>query len=230
LSLFDDYLYIAHHIDRSMAKRFCPRLRGEVLDIGCGSKPYRPLLIGATGYVGLDSDPTRGPDVVGSALDLPFQDASFDSVLCNEVIEHVPDPQLALREIHRVLRPGGLLYLTAPQAWGLHYEPEDYFRYTKYGISHLLNKAGFQLFEIRQMGGLFSFGVVRLIDLVVLKALFPLFDLIRLRRGRYRAAGLLAFPINLIASPLTSLLDRLDPFNAYGWAALAAKPTQSDGR
>jgi SAM-dependent methyltransferase len=145
--------------------------------------------------------------------------------MCTEVMEHVPKPARALEEIHRVLRAGGLLYLTVPQAWGLHYEPHDYYRYTKYGISHLLEEAGFQTLQVCQMGGLFSYGVVRLIDLVVFRGLFPLLDRLHVYRGRYHLAALLASPLNLIAVPITSLLDRLDPFNAYGWAVWAAKPS-----
>jgi SAM-dependent methyltransferase len=224
VSLLDDYLYIAHRIDRSAATTFCPRLRGEVLDIGCGRRPYRALLTRASGYIGMDSNPDVKPDVVGSVLDLPFEDASFDGVMCTEVLEHVPDPSRALAEIRRVMRGGGLLYLTVPQAWGLHYEPHDYFRYTKYGIGHLLEKAGLAVLEIRQTGGLFSYSAVRFVDLVVLRGLFPILDRLGLHRGRYRLAALLALPFNLIAVPLTSLLDRLDPLNAYGWAVLAEKP------
>jgi SAM-dependent methyltransferase len=223
MSLIDDYLYIAHRIDRAMARRFCPRLRGAILDVGCGMRPYRALLTEASTYVGLDSNPSLEPDVVGSVLRLPFENGSFDGVLCNEVLEHVPTPTRALEELHRVLRRGGRLYVTVPQAWGLHYEPDDYYRYTRYGISHLLEQAGFELLEVRQMGGLFSYAAVRFVDLMVLRGLFPLLERLHLRRGKYRLAALLALPLNLIAFPLTSLLDRFDPLNAYGWAVLAAK-------
>jgi len=135
----------------------------------------------------------------------------------------VPEPGVALAELHRVMRPGALLYVTVPQAWGLHYEPHDYYRYTKYGISHLLREAGFEVAEVRQMGGLFSYFAVRLIDLVVLRGLFPICDRLRLRRGRYRLAALAMLPFNLVFAPLSSMFDRLDPLNAYGWAVLAVR-------
>lgn len=206
-----------------MAETFCPRLGGAVLDVGCGGRPYRSLLRNASSYVGLDPNPDLGPDVVGSALRLPFPASSFDGVMCNEVLEHIPDPRAALRETHRVLRPGGLLYTTVPQAWGLHYEPVDYYRFTIYGIAHLLEEAGFAVLETRQMGGLFSYFAVRLLDLFVLTGLFPLLDRMRLKRGRYRLAALLVLPLNFVLAPLVTLLDRLDPFNAYGWAVLARR-------
>lgn len=221
--IVDDYLHIAHAIDRSMAEAFCPQLRGEVLDIGCGMRPYRRFLTNTSRYVGLDMNPDVRPDVVGSVLDLPFEDGAFDGVMCNEVLEHIPDPAKALNEIHRVLRPGGLTYITVPQAWGLHYEPHDFYRYTRYGIAHLLEEAGFSVGETRQMGGLFSYFAVRLIDLFVLAGLFPLLDRIGLDRGRYRLAALIVLPANWLLSPLTRLLDRLDRVNAYGWAVVAHK-------
>jgi len=71
--LLDDYLHIAHRIDRGMAERYCPRLTGEVLDVGCGRRPYRAYLTGASRYVGLDPNPDVEPDVVASVLELPFR-------------------------------------------------------------------------------------------------------------------------------------------------------------
>jgi SAM-dependent methyltransferase len=230
MSLLDDYLYIAHAIDRSMAKQFCPRLRGEVLDVGCGTRPYAPFLTNASRYVGMDSNPDVNPDVIGSVLELPFEPHSFDAVLCNEVLEHVPDPARALREVNRVLRDNGTVYVTVPQSWGLHYEPHDYFRFTRYGISHLLVEAGFTVDDVRQMGGLFSYFAVRVIDLVVLGALFPLLARLGLRRGNYRIAALLVLPLNALLSPVVSMLDRRDRVNAYGWAVVARKrPSSPDG-
>jgi SAM-dependent methyltransferase len=204
-----------------MARRFCPRLSGHVLDIGCGHRPLARHLNPDVRYVGVDTNADVEPDVLGSVLDLPFADASFDGAMCNEVIEHVPDPARALAEVRRVLRAGGLLYLTAPQTWGLHYEPHDYFRYTQYGLRYLLSQAGFELVEVRRMGGLFSVFFARLIDLFVVSVLFKALDLFRLRRGRYRLAAVLALPLNAVLTPIVSVLDRLDPTNAYGWAVLA---------
>jgi SAM-dependent methyltransferase len=221
--ILDDYLHIAHRIDRSMAAEFCPRLHGRVLDIGCGRRPYQRYLSSASTYVGLDANPDVEPDILGSALDLPLPNQSFDSVMCTEVLEHVPEPAAALRETHRVLREGGLLYVTVPQAWGLHYQPHDFYRFTCFGIWHLLDQAGFDVLDTRQMGGLFSYAVVRFMDLIVASCLFPLLDRMSLRRGRYRLAALLLLPFNVLLAPVVTLLDRWDHLNAYGWALLARK-------
>lgn len=223
--ILDDHLYIAHRIDRAAARRHCPRLTGLVLDVGCGRQPYRDLLPPQSSYVGMEVSGDVSPDLVGSVLDLPVRSESVDAVICTQVLEHVPEPARGVAEMHRVLRPGGKLYVTVPQSWGLHYEPHDYFRFTKYGVAYLLERAGFRIRAIEQMGGLFSYAVVRLIDLAA-TAWFGLCDRIGLRRGRYRIAALAALPVNLLARPLIAL-DRIDRLNPYGWAVLAEKPAPS---
>src|SRR5262245_61209323 len=88
-------------------------VRGRLLDVGCGLRPYeKTFFAAATEYVGADipSERTR-PDVECSALSLPFEENAFDTVTSTEVLEHVPDPLRAMREMRRVLKPGGYLIL-----------------------------------------------------------------------------------------------------------------------
>lgn len=226
--IFDDYLYIAHRIGQKMARRYCSSLSGVVIDVGCGRRPYRRFLPTNASYVGVDSNRDLSPDVVASVTALPFRTGSIDAVMCSEVLEHVPEPSLALGEINRVLRSGSRLYMTVPQSWGLHYEPDDYFRYTRYGIGYLLEQNGFEIRQIEQMGGLFSYFAVRVLDLFVTGVLFRLCDAIRLERGRYRLAAMLVLPFNLVMIPIVSALDRLDATNAYGWAVLAEKVAEPE--
>jgi SAM-dependent methyltransferase len=95
-------------------------VKGVTLDVGCGHKPYeKTFFAGAEKYVGMDYLTNRSqPDVVGSGTDIPLGDAGFDTVVCTEVLEHVPDPLKALREMHRVLKPGGHLILSTPMYAG----------------------------------------------------------------------------------------------------------------
>ena len=86
----------------------------------------------------------------GSAL--PFGDASFDHVLCTEVLEHVPDPALFLADISRILRPGGSLILTVPWSARLHHAPHDYTRFTKFALDLRLRAAGFNSIVIEERG------------------------------------------------------------------------------
>ena len=82
---------------------------------------------------------------------------SYDTALCLELLEHVPDPSRALSEISRVLKRGGWLILSVPHLSRLHEEPNDFYRYTKYGLQFLLERAGFHALEIAPRAGVVSF-------------------------------------------------------------------------
>ncbi|HMQ34138.1 MAG TPA: class I SAM-dependent methyltransferase [Chloroflexaceae bacterium] len=139
---------------------------GRALDLGCGARPYMELFGHVEQYVGLDLPDVPAADVHGDGQTLPFQSASFDTVLCNEVLEHVPEPARLLREAARVLRPGGVLLLTTPQTWGLHHEPHDFYRYTRYGLRHLAAQAGLEVLEVAPTSGLWATLAQRLADTV----------------------------------------------------------------
>jgi SAM-dependent methyltransferase len=134
---------------------------GRLLDIGCGKKPYQPIFSpGISEYIGVDLPralaATTVVDVYASALRLPFAPETCDTVLCNEVLEHVPEPVQLMIEAARVLKHGGLLILTTPMTWGLHEEPYDYYRYTPYGLKYLAEHAGLQVEKIDPTSGLWG--------------------------------------------------------------------------
>ena len=145
-------------------ERVAPRTRGRLLDVGCGSKPYEGIFRAHVDeYVGLElresfertaAAESGAPDVLYDGKRMPFDDASFDTVLCIQVLEHTPEPRPLLAEIARVLRPGGLLVLSAPFAFRLHEEPHDYFRYTSFGLESLCTDAGFDVEETWAQGSL----------------------------------------------------------------------------
>lgn len=125
---------------------------GRMLDVGCGSKPYRemfaPYVTHHYGTDYIDTEYIGIMDIAADATALPFADASFDTVLCTEVIEHVPNPAQAFAEISRVLKPGGYLLLTTPQTWELHRPPYDYYRYTRYGLRYLAKTNGLEVVKL----------------------------------------------------------------------------------
>ena len=125
---------------------------GDVLDVGCGEMPYREFAPEGTTWTGLDVEDNASADLHGSADHIPARDASFQTVLCTQVLEHVPDPVAVLRETRRVLCPGGILILTAPQYWEAHEEPHDYYRYTVHGLRRLLEDSGFDVVEHEAQG------------------------------------------------------------------------------
>lgn len=115
----------------------------RLLDAGCGEKPYAPLFAPYVAvYVGLDTAPHAHADLVGSAESIPAADGSFDVVLCVQVLEHVDDPARAIRELHRVTRPGGRVLLSTHGAMVYHPNPSDSWRWTHEGLERLLAANG----------------------------------------------------------------------------------------
>jgi SAM-dependent methyltransferase len=203
-----------------------PRLVGHVLDVGAGAQPYRRYLATGCSYVSMDISHNTGADIVGSVLEIPQDDDVFDGIICTEVIEHVNDPKGAIVELHRVSRSGAFLYLTAPMSWGLHYEPYDYFRYTKYGLTAILEEGGFRVLEVRQIGGVFVMAWARITDALVslvYRVGFPLKYLVG-NRARIAIISLMLMPFVVIGDLLATVADAIIPGSrrdALGWAVLA---------
>ncbi len=114
--------------------------RARTLDIGGGSGPYKKYF---PNRVCIDTTAGDGVDFAGDAHDLSrFRDGEFSCILCTEVLEHLHAPQEAIDEMWRVLAPGGKLILTTRFIFPLHNIPGDYFRFTRYGLAHLLRDWG----------------------------------------------------------------------------------------
>jgi SAM-dependent methyltransferase len=118
---------------------------GRTLDIGAQNGPYAACF---PNRVALDIKPGAGVQVLGDAQALGLAANVFDVVLCTEVLEHLPEPQQAIDEMHRVLKPGGTLLLTTRFLFPIHDAPHDYFRFTKYGLRHLLRR--FDVLELQE--------------------------------------------------------------------------------
>lgn len=129
--------------------------RGDVLDMGCGNKPYEHLFTKHTSYTGCDvvQSSDNRVDVVCPATAMDFEDNRFDTVFSTQVLEHVDDHRQAIAEVKRVLKPGGHFILSVPFTWELHMEPHDYLRFSKYGIRFLQQHYGFEEVELVACGG-----------------------------------------------------------------------------
>ena len=135
----------------------------RVLDVGAGSAPYRALFAHCDyktqDFVQLRDDQLRhggyaAVDVVSEANAIPVPDASFDVVICTEVLEHVPEPIDVVREFGRIVAPGGRLILTAPLGSGIHQEPYHYYGgYTPFWYQRFLQEAGFDSITIAANDG-----------------------------------------------------------------------------
>ena len=133
---------------------------GSVLDVGAGQSPWRDWLPSTVSYRGIDVGYAHEFGMDGDRQDItyydgklmPFGDASFDCILCIEVLEHSEDPRLLISEIARVIKPRGIVLLTVPWSARLHHLPHDYHRFSRECLRMLFEQNGFDDIEIRERG------------------------------------------------------------------------------
>ena len=139
-----------------------PQLQGTLLDVGCGQMPYKPLLLSEDSkvekYIGIDLEGGKHsqrnpPDLLWDGKTIPLESETIDCAIATEVFEHCPNPELVMKEIWRVLKPGGILFFTVPFLWNLHETPNDEYRYTPFALERHLLQSGFTETNIKAMGG-----------------------------------------------------------------------------
>jgi SAM-dependent methyltransferase len=133
----------------------------RVLDVGCGIKPYRNLFI-TNDYVGIDiqggghADEAKAVDTFYDGVNIPFQEDSFDSIICTQVLEHSSDPEMLVKEMSRVIRPGGRIFISMPFIYPEHEAPFDFRRFTKFEHKKILEKNNFININIIKTTGFFG--------------------------------------------------------------------------
>ncbi len=140
---------------------------GKVIDIGGGlrlvkeknnrydaSREWLRPYLSKADYKIMDVVDMYHPDIVGDIHALPFVDNSIDAFICIAVLQHVADPFKAMKEMHRVLKPGGKVFIYTPFLYYYHAEKgyyKDYWRFTKDGVEEL--SKGFSKIEIQSIRG-----------------------------------------------------------------------------
>jgi len=151
------YIYqVERTLIRKQLESVARYISGDVLDVGGGEETRYKNLFSFNTFTVLDIHEGEGIDIVASADDIPLPDASKDSILSTQMLEHVKFPEKCVQEMYRVLKPSGHAVITAPQWNELHAEPIDFWRYTKYGLIELFERNGFTVVEFHQRGGFFS--------------------------------------------------------------------------
>ena len=220
-------------------KQYASRyLKGNLIDIGCGTKPYKDLLAPyVTLHIGVDHlasmHKKSNIDQVGTAYQIPADNASFDSAICTAVLEHLEEPEQALRECYRVLKPGGVAIYSVPFIWHLRYvpvrqegqemssrkeikipSPRDFYRYSTHGLKYLFEKVGFQIIELKALSGFW----------VTFGQLF-VYNLYRLNRGPLRWLRIID-AMGLSIQAVAYGLDKIDKTEQWTWMymVIARKP------
>ncbi len=191
--------------------KYASNIRGVTLDFGCGAKPYERIFR-TEKYIGVDIA-SSGHDHQSSKVDkfydgsrLPFADESFDSVFSSEVFEHVPNIEVIVNEINRVLKNEGKLLITVPFAIHEHEVPYDFTRFTKFGIKSLLEKSGFRV-EVIESSNHYLEAVIQLFVWYLIMS-------IKSRNKLLTALKTFIFvlPLNILAKILTPLFPKNKSF------------------
>lgn len=155
-SVLNPFFFIRKGLKAGVEK-YASNLTGKMMDFGCGTKPYRSLFQ-VEEYIGVDFENPGHPhdneriDIFYDGLTIPLPDGYFDSVLSSEVFEHIFNLDHVLRELNRVMKPGGKLLVTCPFVWNEHEVPYDYARYTRFALADILKRNGFEIMEFSKTG------------------------------------------------------------------------------
>lgn len=181
----------------------------KVIDVGAGELKYQKYFSHCN-YI--SNDLGLGDvewvydniDIISSADDIPVAPASFDHVLCTQVMEHIEYPDRVFQEFHRILKPGGLLHLTAPLCAVEHQAPYDFFRYTKYGLDSLGRRCGLEMIFIEPHGGVFVN-----MEIMFWCAFWGMVPFERFSHARY-VLYFLVLPLKVLTGSLSIVLDFFD--------------------
>ncbi|MGA9828531.1 MAG: class I SAM-dependent methyltransferase [Rhodanobacteraceae bacterium] len=192
---------------------------GRILDIGCADRWIEQRLPPGSDYIGLDYLATgkhlygARPDLFADASRLPFVDASVDTVLILEVIEHLRHPREALEEIARVLRPRGRLLLTMPFLYPIHDAPHDYQRLTVHGLVRDIEATGLHIDAlVPKLGSAETAGLIACLTMGGMS----------LRAFQRHSAGLILVPLMIAAIPVVNLLAWFGGRILPSWDAITA--------
>jgi len=196
--------------DRLLTNVASKYFSGRLIDIGCGTKPYEVLFEPfVSEHVGLDHQKTlhdkSNIDRFGTAYNIPAEDGEFDCALCSAVLEHLEEPELAIKECYRILKVGGIAIYTVPFIWHLHEEPRDFYRFSKYGLKYLFEKVGFEIIQIKAFSGFW----------VTVGQLF-VYYIYRFNRGPIRSIPFIP-AIGLAVQGICYLFDKIDKAEQWTW-------------
>ena len=195
--------YIARKALLESIKELGDNISGKTLDVGCGTKPYEKYFKSSE-YIGLEIETTvhrevRKADFFYDGTKFPFNNNEFDSIVTNQVFEHVFNPDSFLNEINRVLKKNGILLLTVPFVWDEHEQPYDFARYSSFGIKSVLEKNGFEIIAHRKT--VTNFGVIiQLINGYIYKMT------VRNSLIRQIVTVLVMFPLSILGIILSKIL------------------------
>lgn len=211
--------------DRYLLKQQIQRqssfIGGRVLDVGAGEFSRYEGLFQCDEYIKMDKTSGENIDAIGNVENLPFPGESFNSIVCTQVLGDIQNPQQAVKEFFRVLKPGGTVLLTESQTNETHDEPHDYWRFTKFSLEYLFKQAGFTVVAMDQRGGYFTTRAQTMIRYLIDKYNLASRNISRRVMNKFFKAWTM-FMIHLDKID-KSLANRK---HAIGWLIVAKKPSE----
>jgi ubiquinone/menaquinone biosynthesis C-methylase UbiE len=138
------------------------KMSSVLLDAGAGDCRFKDYFLDINiKYIGMDLGVADSElnyeklDIKGDLRNIPLEDQSVDTIICIQVLEHLPEPWKVLAEFNRVLKKGGYLFISCPQNVPIHQVPYDFFRYTPFGLRSLLENNGLEVIWIKPQKGNF---------------------------------------------------------------------------
>lgn len=167
-SVFINPYFINRNSLYNEVKKFSAKIKktDKILDVGCGLKPYRKVFK-TKEYIGIDIDfgghpnDQKNVDHFYDGETIPYEQQTFDNILCTQVLEHTIKPETTIKEMSRVIKTNGLLFISMPFIYPEHEIPFDFQRYTKYKHIKLLTENNFSIVQIKKTTGFWgTFGQV----------------------------------------------------------------------
>ena len=154
----DVYFALQNNFD--YLKKSSVQFKGVLLDVGCGQMPFKEFILSSvlsvTQYISLDLPNNVygiSPDLTWDGITIPMPSESVDTIITTQFLEHHPEPNVVISEMHRVLRGDGFLFLTVPFLWPFHDVPSDQYRFTPFSLERMFRQAKFSNISIHPYGG-----------------------------------------------------------------------------
>jgi SAM-dependent methyltransferase len=208
------YFLIRHYLNRDIGRLVDKYdFKGKLIDIGCGNKPYRDIFKKISSYEGIDfKDFSVNKDCLPSKpefyfeenylkdLRLNFKDDSFDVSVSFQVLEHHKNPKLFIEEMLRITKCHGYVMISFPLVNELHEIPNDYFRFTEFGLREMLCGLNCELLEVKRQGGILS---------VIYKLLNGNLNYFASKNRFNYFLAVMVFPVFLVFQYVALFIDRI---------------------
>lgn len=160
------YNWLVYNIGDKFLNQFRDNFRGDLYDLGCGEMPYREWFLRyVDSYTGVDWSGTLHELKANIVADLneplPIEPEVADTVVSLSVMEHLREPQTMLNEAYRILKPGGVMVMQVPFMWWVHEAPYDFYRFTRYGLQYMFQKAGFDDVHVTPQTGFWVMWIIK---------------------------------------------------------------------